>query len=252
MKSSLPTIFLSTIFLLLSPQLSESISTYASFRKDYYLPDLKEVIKYPVPVDGGRVHLIISGASACGSNESLITSATVNGQEALNLPSNGTLDFTFFDWTRIFQSSSGQADRIWLSFHSRNNDWLPATTASSPKELEVALKNDKGTCFEGKINVYPPSSDKNSLALSYATTRKGGMELVMHFHNGGEKEQTILSMECNGKNVSTGPVSVGPGQTYISVIDISTTSSGIGDIWTVGFTTSTGISDEKKIKMIPK
>jgi hypothetical protein len=57
----------------------------SSFRRDFYLPDFPEPLDYPTPTQGGRIHLVVSNHS-CDT----ITSAMVNGQQALNLPSSGT------------------------------------------------------------------------------------------------------------------------------------------------------------------
>ena len=84
----------------------------ASYRKDFYNSKYKESIDYPVPTDGGRVHLVLTNSSCAGT----ITSATVNGQAAplpLSSNANDDPDFKYFDWARV-HSDGGTAEDVAL------------------------------------------------------------------------------------------------------------------------------------------
>jgi hypothetical protein len=198
---------------------------FGSYRKDYYLKKYREALsEYPVPLDGGRVHLVLQG-SAC--NGSAIKSVKVNGQEAMNLPfdpsGNDDPDFTYFDWSRIHHDE--QSNVAWMSFHSRNRDWLDSS--GSPK-LSVDVSDDGGKCFSGKVTVSP----KPSVLVTYATTRNDGMDFVVHFQNNRGSSVTLSSYTINGQIISNRPITVEANGTHIANFTQATRLAP-GRIWSV-------------------
>ena len=183
-----------------------------SYRKDVFLSHFPE--PSDKPLDGGRVHVVLQNSS-CDT----VTSVLVNSQEALNLTATGDLDFTYFDWTRFFQTRDG---RIWLSFHSRNTDWL---SDKGPDTLELKLFDSSGSCFEGQVSVAPAQN----VVVSYVTTQSAGSELVVHIHNDGRSSEAVEWLSINGQQID-GPWVIGPQQTHIGIFPVQLVP---GDIWTV-------------------
>ena len=139
-----------------------------SYRKDFYLPKYREALKtYQVPTDGGRVHLILQNSTCKGTS---INSVKINSVEAMNLQDD---DFTYFDWSRFHFDNTSNV--YWISFHSRNKQWLD----SSPKPvLSLAVSDEQGSnCYSGNVTL----NVKPDILVTYATTRKGGKEFVVHF-----------------------------------------------------------------------
>ena len=196
---------------LLIPAYSAVIS--ASYRKDIYLERFPESIPYHDPTDGGRVHVVIEECQ-CEN----ITSVQVNSQEALNLPNSGTLDFSYFDWSRLFQTEDG---RVWISFHSRNTDWLKQDSSSS---LQIQLSDTTGECYSGNVDVNPVQD----VLITYVTTKSNGSELIVHIHNSGILARSVTSLSVNGQLIK-GPWTIGAKQTRVSVFPAKLVP---GDIWT--------------------
>jgi len=205
----------------------------ASYRKDFYIPGIKENVQYKNPIDGGRVHVTAEGTTCAGP----ILNATVNGIQALSLPSSGDLDFTYFDWTRLHSeedaAGSGGETRVWLSFHSRNTKWFPASGAIPP--IEVELFDSKGSCAKGS----PLVLQDEQLRVKHVTTAQMGAQLIVHVQNYDAKLTfTLPNIIVNGKQVF-GPWTLAPGQTR--VLSLPTSSSLLklsaqmipGALWTV-------------------
>ena len=171
-----------------------------SYRKDYYLKDYHESLKtYTTPTDGGRVHLVLQG-SAC--NLTSVKSVTINSQEAMNLPYDDSPDFTYFDWSRFH--ADVQSNVFWISFHSRNKEWLDS---SDTPTLQVSITDDKSKCYSGsvKLNVNP------AITVTYATTANSGLDFIVHFSGSG----TLSSYMINGVLISNKPITVSGNQTAI-------------------------------------
>ena len=106
--------------------------SFSFFSLKVYLPKWPES-NTTAPVDGGRVEMVVEH-----SNCAAITFALVNGVEATNLNSTAGNDLMFFDWARLQQDNADQAhlagSRVWISFHSRNTDWLPGFGTVRPRK----------------------------------------------------------------------------------------------------------------------
>lgn len=196
----------------------------ASYRKDHYLKDFKES-GTTIPTDGGRVHAIVTGSN-CSQP---FTSVKVNGQEALNLDTSQNPDFTYFDWAR----AHGTADRVWVSFHSRNTKWL-ADKGTSSLQLQVSDAQGK-VCFTGSAAVAPGMATR----VAYATTRNNGKEFVVHIHNDGPNKTTVKSIEINGQAAEASSFDLHSGQTKIIVQPMQHPLSA-GEVWTVSINTQGG------------
>jgi hypothetical protein len=87
----------------------------ASYRKDVYLPEWKESIPDPVPLKGGRVHIVVANSNC---TRGPLSSVKVNGIEALGLAgerSDDDPDFTYFDWAKADADSA--TGTVWIGFH---------------------------------------------------------------------------------------------------------------------------------------
>ena len=195
----------------------------ASYRKDVYLPDMKEAIPYNVPTDGGRVHIVVANSGCAGRS---LRSAKINGQDALNLSSSSSSsssspDFSYFDWAKAMVGENGT---VWVSFHSRNTAWLPdsgtatlhvelTTAADDAADDDAADPTTGNPCFTGSVQVAPG----RQVRATYVTTRKGGTEFVVHLHNFGKTAAAITRLVVGGAGYEGIP-SLGPGQTHIAVL----------------------------------
>ncbi len=73
-----------------------------------------------------------------------LSSVLVNGEQALNLSTSSSPDFTYFDWAKVRYSPSSK--QLWVSFHSRNTAWLDS---SSPL-LNLTVVDAQGQCITGE------------------------------------------------------------------------------------------------------
>jgi len=201
--------------------LASSPTLAGSYRKDYYLKNYHESLKsYTTPTDGGRVHLVLQG-STC--NLESVKSVMINSQEAMNLPSGNTdlddPDFSYFDWSRFHADT--QSNVFWISFHSRNKDWLDS---SDTPTLQVSVTDDKSQCYSGSVqlNVNP------AVTVTYATTANSGLDFIVHFSGSG----TLSSYMINGVLISNKPITVSGNQTKIVNFKQSI-SMAPGRVWSV-------------------
>ena len=178
---------------------ASAASGAGSFRKDYYLAKFKEAVEYPIPTDGGRIHVALSNVTCNAS----ITSVKINGQEALNLPSSNP-DFSYFDWARVHQDGSN----IWISFHSRNTDWFPSSISNDtpPPVIQVDVESSASTCYSEKITTPLQSTDSgtSSPTVTYVTTQSNGSEILVYVFNPNSKQEYVVQdLFINGKPVSS-------------------------------------------------
>ena len=122
--------------------LSTTAQITGSYRKDFYLEHYHEQGTVP-PTAGGRVHITVTNTTC----QEPIKSAQINGQDMVNLPNDEDIDFTYFDWARVHVDKSTRV--AWLSFHSRNKDWLDGSSPS----LKVSISDATGSCFDGSVTV---------------------------------------------------------------------------------------------------
>ena len=188
----------------------------ASYRKDVYLPDYKEDISYNVPKDGGRVHVVATNVTCSG-----LSSVKINGQQALNLSDSDKPDFTYFDWARAHTDPASRT--IWISFHSRNNDWLPDSASAS---LSIEAKDSSGqVCVSGNVTVQAG----HTTTVAYATTVANGSEVVVYVRNGGTDPAKVNFIEVNGVRVE-GAITLGSGQTHVGAYT-QTSQLAPGQLW---------------------
>ena len=107
--------------------------------------------------------------------------------------------FYQLDWCRAHANPT--TGTFWLSFHSRNEDWLPRGAAPT-LSVEATTKGGKALLPAGtKVALL---KDRPDLHLSYVTTRKGGAEAVLHVHNDGAAAASIASLTYDGAPVKVG------------------------------------------------
>lgn len=199
----------------------DGANIYAHTRADKWRSDLPES-GTDDPENGRRTHIVIDGVSIA---ESDIASVKVHGQDGLSL----TDDLTYFDWFRAHSNPS--KNQVWLSFHSRNEEWL----AESDIKLQVTSK-DGTTVVDDAVAAGPPGLD-----LTYATTRNGGTQAILHVHSNGQ-EGVLSRVLFDGVEVLLPSWAARvPADGHI-VLTVDGVFKMPGDIWTaVLFTGSDGI-----------
>jgi len=144
----------------------------------------------------------------------------------MNLPD----DLTHFDWFRAH--SNPATKQVWLSFHSRNEDWLDQSNV--PVQI---IAKDGTTVLDDSVS----TDVDDSLSLAYVTTRNKGAQVVLHIHSNG-KEGDLHKVMFDGVEVPLPSWATHvPANGHI-VLTVDGVFKIPGDIWTaVLFTGSDGI-----------
>jgi len=234
-----------------------AVAAGASVRSDKWRADLPEE-GCADPTDGRRVHVVVPGIVAATGRHTAgqaLASVLVNGQECLNLNTSSAADLTYFDWCRVHSNPiSGEA---WISFHTRNVAWLgtslllelhaagredmlikarlqppvPAATAPDASDDAVLL------IFFGSV---PLVSADNGLVLTYAATRKGGREALLHIHNmDASAAHTIEGCWYDGNPVAI-PHPVVPAGGHVVLVSVLSAAKVTGDVWTARLLVANG------------
>ena len=199
-------------------------SSSGSVRKDVWNHDLSEH-GCDDPNDGRRVHIVLDGAGA-GVADADLGSVQINGEEGLNLDTSGDADLKYFDWLRAH--SNAATGQLWVSFHSRNSDWV--------KTLQVHIATKAGkVLFDGTVKA---ASVESGLTLSYAAFRKGGTEAVLHVHNADDgAAHSLSSLALDGKLATLPAAAQQPvpadGHIVVVVPVPGGKAKGANDVWTV-------------------
>jgi hypothetical protein len=199
----------------------DGANIYAHTRADKWVSNLPEH-GTDKQKNGRRTHIVIDGVSIA---ESDIASVKVRGQDGLSLSD----DLTYFDWFRAH--SNPATNQVWLSFHSRNEDWLDASS------IDVQITGKDGTTVvDDTVAAGPPGLD-----LTYVTTRNGGAQVVLHIHSNG-KEGDLSKVVFDGVEVPLPSWAARVPANGHVVLTVDGVTKKPGDIWTaVLFTGSDGI-----------
>tara|TARA_B110001452_G_scaffold78678_1_gene64211 strand:+ start:2647 stop:4527 length:1881 start_codon:yes stop_codon:yes gene_type:complete len=211
-----------------APSTSSTPSTNAaaSVRSDVWNHDLHES-GCDDPKQGRRVHIVLDGV-APGVAESDLAVLTVNGQNGLNLDTSDSADLTYLDWLRVH--TNGASGSIWVSFHTRNVDWLGST-------LKVHVEDKGGTVlYDGSVT---PVAVESALTLSYVAFRKNGTEAVLHVHNADDgAAHTLDGATLDGKAVTLPAAATEPvpsGGHLVLTVPLSA-AKGVNAVWTASLT----------------
>eukprot|EP01065_Artemidia_motanka_P034385 TRINITY_DN4177_c0_g1_i1.p1 TRINITY_DN4177_c0_g1~~TRINITY_DN4177_c0_g1_i1.p1 ORF type:complete len:309 (+),score=70.01 TRINITY_DN4177_c0_g1_i1:50-928(+) len=198
---------------------------YASIRADMWNPD------FPVhgtsdPVDGRRIHIVADAAVASDAD---LQSVTIDGQEGLNLSTAGDADLTYYDWLRAHVNPTTQ--QVWISLHTRHQPWQQGARA-------VRIVKRGGAVV---VNGTVAPAAASGLELSYATTRQGHAEAVLHIHSTGKAPAALTRLTYDGKEVAFPKVTVPIGGHVVVVVP--GVAKRQGDVWTVTLSDTTGATN---------
>lgn len=199
-----------------------SINAAASVRSDVWNHDLSES-GCADPKHGRRVHIILDGI-APGVAEADLTAVTINGQHGLNLDTSDSADLTYLDWVRVH--TNGATGSVWVSFHTRNLDWLGSA-------VKVHVEGKGGAVlYDGSVT---PVAVESGLTLSYVSLRKNGTEAVLHVHNAdGGAAHTLDGAKIDGKALTLPTAAakpVPPGGHLVLTVPLSA-AKGVNAVWT--------------------
>jgi hypothetical protein len=90
--------------------------------------------------------------------------------------------FRYFDWFKAFVDP--ETNQAWISFHSRNTDWIPSKLGSL--QFKVAIKSKAGAILV-QDTVTIDTSITEAMELSYVAIQGGGKQAVLHIHGGNTK-----------------------------------------------------------------
>jgi len=201
----------------------DGANIYAHSRADKWVDSLPEH-GTKKQKNGRRTHIVIDGVSIA---ESDIAAVKIRGQDGMQNFDDD--DLTYFDWFRAH--SNPATKQVWLSFHSRNEDWVDASS------IDVQITASDGTTVvDDTVAAGPPGLD-----LTYVTTRNGGAQVVLHIHSSGhDKELSKVVFDGEEIPLPSWAAQV-PANGHI-VLTVDGVQKKPGDIWTaVLFTGSDGI-----------
>jgi len=163
---------------------------WASYRKDYWLPQEQYDEKTTPQLDGGRFH--IAAISAVTGN---VTGVYINDSEVSTL-----LVEPFMEWYHVWPEQVVAGQPVWFAFHSRNPVW------DSAIEGDIRIETDAGVAVEGK---FPVAVNKVPAgAVSLAT---GGDALWLHLKNDDTVAHQATRVILNGQILFDGEApSAGP------------------------------------------
>lgn len=130
-----------------------------------------------------------------------LTSVTVNGQEALNLPVV-TPSTEQLDWAKAFYQPT--THQFWLAFHTRNQAWFQGPNAV----LNISVVDSAGNCLFGS---YAPVLTTANLTwitpLPSCPAGTAGQQCwIAHVHNyDPASPYTLPSLSFDGASVTTTP-----------------------------------------------
>jgi len=160
-------------------------AAYGSFRSDVFDKSLPESGTKD-PTVGGRLHFTVL------LNNSILdglSSATVNGQELLNLDTSSSSDLTYIDWARVEHDPG--ASQVWISLHSRNAGWF-----QSEATFAIKLKNSKNETIADTV---VKTDEEPPVTLSYLATRAKGREIIIHLHSSSTQTVSVSSILFDGQ-----------------------------------------------------
>ena len=213
------TLVLALLLPLVTPFAAPAAS--ASLRRDVWNDDLSES-GCDDPKTGRRVHVVLDGV-AKGMADANLSSVMINGQQGLNLDTSSSADLTHFDWLRAH--TNGDTGGLWLSFHTRNLDWLGST-------LEVRVEDKGGAVlYDGTV---VPSAAESGLTLSYIAFRKNGTEAVLHVHNVDDESAHSLdgaTLDGAALTLPSAAASV-PASGHLILTTSLGSAKGVNAVWT--------------------
>ena len=214
-----------------------------NFRRDYYLPTEEyneEAVMKGYPVEGGRLQLISESTPGLinltkplkvniGSFEITLSSDQYQG--------DGTVLSDDVDWLRCYYDEF--SGTVLLTTHAHTDSFLNSLPSTSLKVTDAAGQVLVSDNFPDDIEKLTMSS---SVQVTYATTRNGFKELVVHLHNYNDYSVTIkaVSLLSGVSEASIQPVVIEAGNHEVILFDVSKFGMGPTSVWTITLTLDDG------------
>lgn len=190
--------------------------TWASYRKDFYLPDsvYNEYTDYPV--DGGRFHVASISAS-----DGEVTDVLIGGTSVADL-----LTARQIEWYHVWPTTVTAGEPVWVAFHSRSAEWdVPGASAS------VVVQTTGGNAVDATF-----FARRTAVPLTYVTTTADLTSFVIHVKNTDTEAHTVSRLLVNGRDVTDvaylPTATIGP-MTSVMWLVPSCTAIEPGSPWTV-------------------
>lgn len=128
------------------------------------------------------------------------------------------------DWIRVEVNPTSK--KVWVGFHSRNDDFLSSLNS-------ITIKDSTGAVLVDNQKINLPKAD-HPLKVTYVTTQNKFSEAIVHVENYDTKSaHTIQSLEVDGQGVpEASNKKVNPGQHLIFVVKLKTPKTSAA-LWTV-------------------
>lgn len=205
--------------------------TFSSFRKDYFLDNLKYPELFtPNPTHGGRVHIV---GNSTGTTFKPPYTVSLGGVTANTDPDKGPDSFgANFDWLHV--DVNPRTSQVAVSFHTHSDDLV-----SQLKDITIKDAHGK-TVFDSPVAL--PSSDSTyPLSVTYVTTTGGFTTLVVHVHNYDHAAQNVTRVHIDGVAVSgMKPFSLQPGEHHVISAPLPHGKGALTNVWTVGLELESG------------
>lgn len=144
----------------------------------------------------------------------------------------------YFDWLRAHLDMGNK--NLWISFHTRNTQWINPTAANATFVVDVQLQS--GATPVDALQITADTVSATSAELTYVVFRDQGTAAVMHFHCGsGGKACVVESVAFSGDPVhvttrSTAaaalPLTI-PAGGHVIIMHALSDAISVGDVWTV-------------------
>jgi hypothetical protein len=156
---------------------------FASYRKDFWLPESRYNEVGVQPLNGGRFQ--IAGISAVTGN---VTGLQLNGQSAAMLQTQQNK----LEWFHVWPQRVTAGEPVWVAFHSRDPSWDMASSAA------LIVTTSAGNALSGTFPIA-----RTNVPITYVTTADQGTTLLIHVHNDDTVDHTLTRLMVDGRDVTS-------------------------------------------------
>ncbi len=197
---------------------------FATFRKDFYLPEDRYYELNPTPTHGGRFQ-VAAIAQASGKVTKVLLDGT-DLETALEDPSIKNEDNPV-EWFHVWPDTLAVGEPVWVAFHSRSAKWDQVQSA------QLTIETSEGTAVNGSIPV-----QTTKVPLTYVTTSKERDTFLIHLKNMDDTAHRVTRLLLNGRDVTASDIacipqkSIAPGHAVLFSVPLCQAAT-LGDPWTV-------------------
>jgi glucosylceramidase len=203
-------------------------SLCGNFRRDHYLSkkDYDEEFA-KAPKEGGRIQLISKADAQLDAAQpftvdtgafSLKLDPSLVDPDAPKSPVSDDVD-----WVRSYYDAASGTVLTTLHVH---------TDKELSKLSKLLVKDSSGKILTDDT-MDSNFAKESDVQVTYATTRNGFKELVVHVHNYGSSDKTIKSVDLLNGMQSTGGFSIKAGAHHVFLMDVSSLALSELSIWTI-------------------